>query len=184
LLVGLQIDKIIFIMNEKGIPRDIFEKDPRIRPVGGSKEPDKPQDLRENEMAEPESAFEEEVAGVKGVPSAEAGLAESLEEEKLEDGEGKKPVVEVEETLEKITSLPTIEESKEEVRPARPPRYFEFEEDAGGLVKKEILYEPQSYALPGEEIIEEKTKSFSPLFWLVIVLVLLALVFLIYRLAF
>ncbi len=169
-------------MNEEGIPKDVFEKDPRIKPVEAPKELGKPRDL-ENEVAKPERAVEEEAAGAKGLPSAEAGLAESLEEEKFEEGE-KKPVVEVEETLEKITSLPTIEESREEIRPARPPRYFEFEEDTGELVKKESLYEPQSYALPEQEVIEEKTKSFSPLFWLVIVLVLLALVFLIYRLAF
>lgn len=173
-------------MEENGIPKELFEKDPRIKPVESGRGAGESSKATEKEVKVVEERAEEE---------AESGLAESLATEpkllegKNEGGVGeeleKTPVIEVEESLEKITSLPTIEASPAQVRPPRSPRYFEFEEESGQLVKKENVYEAQSYAIPGaEEVDKIETKPINPLIWLVAVVFLLILVFLIYRFAF
>lgn len=171
-------------MSEKGIPKEVFEKDPRIKEVKPKKEPEKTQEPVNIETEAGESGTEgKDEAGFSKEPLVAARTTEDLENERVEQKLEGAMVVEVEETLERITSLPTIEEAREELRTVRPPRYFEFEEESGGLVRKESIYEPQSYALPSfEEVVEEKSKSLSPYIWLVVVLILSALAFLVYRL--
>lgn len=179
-------------MDDKGIPKELFEKDPRIKPVGPKNEGEESQALVEPEVKFSEGASEKE-ADETIERKNQAEFTEISEWKTEKQGEIEKeierseeaPVVEVEESLEKITSLPTIEASPVQTKPSQPPRYFEFEEEDGQLVKKENVYEPQSYIIPGAEGLEEtKSTSVSPLIWLAVVIFLLVMVFLIYRFAF
>lgn len=173
-------------MDENGIPKELFEKDPRIKPVEAGQGTEKSPEAVEQEVETKEKLTEEKSETDFGKSLAtEPELLESKSEGEIKQDHKYTPVIEVEESLEKITSLPTIEAPPAQAKPSRPPRYFEFEEESGQLVKRENVYEPQSYAIPGaEDLGETETKPINPLVWLAVVIFLLVLVFLIYRFAF
>ncbi len=87
--------------------------------------------------------------------------------------------VEVEESLEKISFLPTIEVYSAEPRLAATPRYFEFEDESGNLVKKENVDEAKSCLIPAAQN-SDKISAWpgNPISWLAVKGVLLIVVFL------
>lgn len=143
---------------EKGIPKDIFEKDPRIRIVGekdsGKKES---VELREEEEETKEAVEEEPVERL------EERERISVEEGRKEGKKEEQKVVEVEESLEQLVSAPTIETPAEE-RKRGEATYYEFEESEEGLKKIEVG-EVVTYGTepPGEEYPEKETRSL--IFW-------------------
>jgi vacuolar-type H+-ATPase subunit I/STV1 len=129
---------------EKGIPKDIFEKDPRIRIVGEEKSEEKRESLPAKEKASEKKESielkEERKEEIKEAAEEEpVGTAE--EEVSVEEGEKEKEkeqkVVEVEESLEQLVSAPTIETPTEEARRGEAT-YYEFKESEEGLKKIEV----------------------------------------------
>jgi hypothetical protein len=132
---------------EKGIPKDIFEKDPRIRIVGEGKgeEKGKPLPTKEKASEKKESIELKEEKGEEAKEAVEEKPVETAEEEEeISVGEGKgeerekeQKVVEVEESLEQLVSAPTIETPAKETRKGEAT-YYEFEESEEGLKKIEV----------------------------------------------
>lgn len=125
----------------EGIPKEVFEKDARFRVVSeGSGETPQPTDLKRGEEVFPE-VFEEKQAEFSEKTGSEPGQKET--EEALEkETAAEENVVEVEDTLERVISAPTVEASEtdfpipRQAAPTEPARFFEFDESAG-LVKME-----------------------------------------------
>jgi hypothetical protein len=151
---------------EKGIPKDVFEKDPRIRIVGEGEEKPLPSEgkISEDEKAlAPEEKPKEELTRETG----EEKEIEELEEEGAvsEEKEEEQKVVEVEESLEQLISAPTIETPVEEVKSGEAT-YYEFEESEEGLKKVEVG-EVVTYGTdtPQEHYVEKETKGKGLIFW-------------------
>ncbi len=158
---------------EKGIPKDIFEKDPRIRIVGEGKKEEKKKPLPTKEKAFKEKEIIELKEGMgKEVKEAveEKPVETAKEEEEIFVKEGKEKekgkeqkVVEVEESLEQLVSAPTIETPAKEARRGEAT-YYEFEESEEGLRKVEVG-EVVTY---GTETLEEsypQRKTRGLIFW-------------------
>jgi hypothetical protein len=130
---------------EKGIPKDIFEKDPRIRIVGEEKSEEKGESLPAKEKASEKKESielkEERKEEIKEAAEEEpVGTAEeevSVGEEKEKEKEKEQKVVEVEESLEQLVSAPTLETPTEEARRGEAT-YYEFKESEEGLKKIEV----------------------------------------------
>jgi hypothetical protein len=169
----------------EGIPKEVFEKDARFKVISeGSGEASHLAEAVEAGEKAPET-LEEKRVEFREEPIGKSEQEQPKEVLKREETEEER-VVEVEDTLERVISAPTIEASEPQFPvsrrvPTEPARFFEFDEKAG-LVKME---EGAVFTYGAEPEPEKVTSRFKWLAWFAIGFVIFLLIlFLAFRVIF